>query len=515
MPHEAIDYIIDRILNHGETDIARLKSEAAKKFGLEKTLKTSDIFQHIPKEKMTKEIHVLLKRKPMRTLSGVTPIAVMIRPEGSCNWQCIYCPFTGKAAKSYTGDEPAALRSRQNDYDAFKQARARLHQFEIGGHATDKCEVIVMGGTFLAMDKGYKTGFIKGIYDALNETKSDSIEDAKLINETAPHRVVGLTIETRPDVCTKEHIDEVLSYGATRVELGVQHPDDDLYKRTKRGHLTHHVVSATTNLKNAAFKVLYHVMPGQPGSSPQKDIEMVRRLFSDQSFRPDMVKIYPTLVIKGTELYDQMQRGEFEPYSSEEAADVISEFYRHIPRYVRVMRIQRDIPAPNIADGVKKSNLREMVEERIRRKNIVPQEIRMREIGLTKRKFDEDDFSLKRLDYGANGGREVFLSYENKDHSVIAGFIRLRIPHESHRKEIDAHTALIRELHVYGEEAALRARATVQHQGIGSALLSEAERIAQEEFDKRKVAVISGLGVREYYYRKGYSRDGPYVSKIL
>ncbi len=513
--NEALDYIIDQILTHGRTDISILKSEAAKKFKLEKMLKTSDIFQYIPNEKLTPELTKLLKRKPMRTLSGVTPIAVMIKPEGSCNWQCIFCPFTGKAAKSYTGEEPAALRSRQNNYDPFLQAKARLHQFEINGHPTDKCEVIVMGGTFLAMDQSYKTSFIKGIYDALNEKESKTLAVALEINESASHRVIGLTIETRPDVCTENHINEILSYGATRVELGVQHPDDELYKRTKRGHLTQHVLDATQLLKDSSFKVLYHVMPGQPGSNPDKDIAMVKNLFDNEVFRPDMIKIYPTLVIGGTELYEQMRRGEFEPYSSEQAADVISEFYRYIPKYVRVMRIQRDIPATKIERGVTKSNLRELVEEAIRKKRIHSQEIRMREVGLQKSSIDLSEFSIERLDYGASGGKEIFLSYEETKKNLIAGFIRLRIPSESHRSEITASTALIRELHVYGNEAPLNKIATVQHHGLGTRLLEEAERIAYEEFDKKKMIIISGVGVRPYYYRYGYHPEGPYVAKAL
>lgn len=503
--------MVDRLLA-GETDLEKIKYEAAKKFKLIGTVKGTDITEHFPKEKMTEAIAKLLKRKPMRTLSGVTPIAVMIKPQGSCNWQCIFCPFTGKAAKSYTGDEPAALRARQNDFDSFRQATTRLKQFALNGHATEKCDIIVMGGTFLAMDEGYKYDFVKGIYDALNEKKSETLEQAKKLNQTAKHRVIGLTVETRPDVCTQKHIDEILSYGATRVELGVQHPDDDIYRKTKRGHLTSHVIQATKDLKDSAFKVLYHVMPGLPGSNREKDILMVKRLFDDPDFRPDMLKIYPTLVIPNTELYDMVKRGEFTPYNADYAADVISEFYRYIPRYVRVMRVQRDIPAPNIAEGVKKSNLREMVESEIRKKKINPLEIRIREVGLQHK--NSDDLELDRLNYDASKGKEIFLSYNTKE-DFIAGFIRLRIPGDSHRSEIDSKTALIRELHVYGKEAEIGSEGSVQHKGLGKKLLEEAERIAKEDFDRKKMVVISGVGVKEYYYKHGYSELGPYVAKKL
>jgi elongator complex protein 3 len=509
---DALDYIIEKLLK-GE-EIRKIKLEAAKLYSLERMPRNSDIIRRMKEKGL--ENRIKLFKRPMRTLSGVTPIAVMIKPEQSCNWRCVYCPFTGRAAKSYTGEEPAALRARDNDFDAYKQVISRIGQFEAGGHETEKCEVIVMGGTFLAMDKAYKHGFIKGIYDACNGTPSESISHAKSINEKSKHRVIGLTIETRPDVCTEKHIDEILEFGATRIELGVQNPDDEIYKATKRGHGTEAVLKATKQLKDSSFKVLYHIMPGLPGSSSEKDIKMSKKLFEDERFRPDMLKIYPTLVIPGTELYESMKRGEYSPYSAEEAADIISEFYRYIPKYVRVMRIQRDIPATNIAEGVKKSNLRELVERKFREKGIIPKEIRYREVGLANVDFNSDDFELKRLDYNASSGKEVFLSFENKDDSLIAGFLRLRMPQESHRQEIDGKTALIRELHIYGRELALDKKGkAAQHHGLGSELLSEAERIAKEEFNRNKMIVISGVGVREYYYNKGYRLLGPYVAKKL
>ncbi|MEK6982463.1 MAG: tRNA uridine(34) 5-carboxymethylaminomethyl modification radical SAM/GNAT enzyme Elp3 [Candidatus Micrarchaeota archaeon] len=511
---EAIDYIIDKLQNGGK-NLKVLKNEVARKFKLKQVLKNSEIIERIKERKIITNFKLL--KKPMRTLSGVTPVAVMIKPEKSCLYKCIFCPFTGRAAKSYTGDEPAARRSIDNGFDPYKQVKMRLNQFNIGGHSTDKCEVIVMGGTFLAMDEEYKNYFIKNIYDACNCKKSTNIKNAKKINETAEHRIVGLTIETRPDVCTTKHIDEILEFGATRIELGVQNPDDEIYKITKRGHLTKHVVESTKNLKDACFKIVYHLMPGQPGSNREKDIEMVKKVFENPDFKPDMLKIYPTLVIPKTELYTMMHQGKYTPYTSEQAAEIISEFYRYIPKYVRVMRIQRDIPATNIAEGVKKSNLREMVESKMREKGIVPKEIRYREIGLNKMDFKSADFEIKRMDYEASLGKEIFLSFENKDDSIIAGFLRLRIPGKSHRKEIDSKTALIRELHIYGQELDVGKRETkkAQHKGLGRELLEMAEKIAKEEFGKTKMVIIAGTGVREYYFKLGYKRAGPYVKKNL
>ncbi|NYZ77709.1 tRNA uridine(34) 5-carboxymethylaminomethyl modification radical SAM/GNAT enzyme Elp3 [Candidatus Micrarchaeota archaeon] len=510
---KAIEYIIERLLE-GRREIDKLKKEAAVIFRPAKMIRNSEIFMR-GRERLPPDVARLLLKKPTRTASGVTPIAIMVRPDGSCSHGCIYCPFTGKAAKSYTGKEPAALRAVQADFEPDRQVESRLKQYEEMGHPTDKCEMIIMGGTFLEMPAGYKRDFIKRAYDALNGTASQGLEEAVRNNENAAHRAIGLTIETRPDVCGKKEIDEMLEYGATRVELGVQHPDDEIYGKIGRGHKVGHVVEATRLLKNCAFKVLYHIMPGIPGSNPEKDIEMMKMLFSDERFRPDMLKIYPTLVVDGTVLNEMVKRGEYAPYSSEEAADVISEFYRHIPEYVRVMRIQRDIPANLILSGVKKSNLRELVHRKIEEKGIKSGEMRSREVGITKSGYDAESFSIKRLDYAASGGKEAFLSCENGD-GIIAGFLRLRINGpESHREEIGENCALVRELHVYGSEAVIGKSGEVQHRGIGKTLLETAERIAKDDFGKEKIVIISGVGAREYYFWQGYERLGRYLAKRL
>jgi len=554
---EAIEFVI-KSMKKGNTEVERIKLAAARRFKLEKILRNSEIIARLSSHERERLLPFLRKR-PMRTASGVTPIAVMIRPEGSCPYSCIYCP-TGLAAKSYTGFEPAALRARQEDFDPVRQVRNRLKHYEECGHPTDKCEIILMGGTFLRMPSSYKRLFVKGIYDGLNGKKSKNLQIAKKQNETVHHRAIGLTIETRPDVCGKEEINEILEYGATRVELGVQHPDDRIYKTINRGHGTNDVIVATSLLKDSAFKVLYHLMPGLPGSNKTKDISMVKRLFSDERFRPDMLKIYPALVMSGTGLELMANRGEYEPYNTEEAADVISEFYRHIPSYVRVMRVQRDIPTGLIGKGVHNSNLRQFVEEMIKKKRIKSREIRSREIGIAGKGSELQEFKMKKTEYNASGGKEVFLSFENRK-SIIAGFLRLRIGNEPFRKEIDESTALIRELHVYGSEMEIGkhgshlisplasdrlpraprvrhqedaaptwpeghggpaietsiarqvAKSGVQHSGLGSDLLHEAERLASEHFDKKRMIVISGVGAREYYKKQGYMPKGPYMAK--
>ncbi len=535
--YAAIRFIASGILA-GRSDVEQLKREACRRFRPDSMITNPEVLAAMTWRGLTgrtlsgrtvsrravhgvsaSRIRRLLLKKPARTLSGVTPVAVMIRPEGSCRHGCIYCPAAGLAAKSYTGFEPAAMRGRQFSFDPFLQVRDRVAQFEGGGHPADKCEMIVMGGTFLETPRHYRRSFIKGIYDGLNGRKAKTLAAAMKANETAGHRAVGLTVETRPDACI-QYITELLSYGATRCELGVQHPDDRIYGLVGRGHTVKDVTDATLALKNAAFKVLYHIMPGMPGSDRKKDVSFVRRLFSDARFRPDMLKIYPTLVVPGTELADMAARGEFRPYGAEEAADVISEFYRYIPPYVRVMRIQRDIPAQRIISGVKKSNLRELVEARLSEKGIAAKEIRSREIGLQGRlrqgRFAREGFALKRLAYAASGGKEEFISFET-DAGLLAGFIRLRLVPRS-------GCALVRELHVYGPEVPLgtaggrhidrHAGAAVQHRGIGSKLLEEAEAVAGGA-GKERMRVISGVGAREYYRKQGYSLRGPYMYKVL
>ena len=448
-------------------------------------------------------------RKPVRTISGVAPVALMVRPEGSCKWQCIYCPLSPLAPKSYVGFEPSARRAREAGFHPFTQIKTRLKQYYIQGHIPQKADVIIQGGTFLAMEERYKEWFIQQLYYAFNDVWEEDIRKAKAINERAPHRVVGLTIETRPDVAYEREIDEMLLYGATRVELGVQHPDDGIYRLIKRGHLTKHVVESTALLKDGAFKVVYHLMPGLPGSSREKDIKAFTRVLKDGAFMPDMIKIYPTLVVKGTELYEVWEKGLYRPYTTEEAVDVIVEIYKRIPPWVRVMRIQRDIPSNFIEGGPKKTNLRELVEERLREEGWKVWEIRAREAGFHRKQPEKVELVERR--YRASGGEEVFLSFEDEE-GIIYGLLRLRKAHRPHRWEIEEGDALVRELHVYGPQTPLAEQGVVQHRGLGRKLLERAEQIA-EEWGSGKVVVISGPGVRPYYRKWGYYLLGEYMVK--
>ena len=504
--NKAIKEVVEILLKNKNADLEYAKREICKKYSLKQFIRNSEILEELKKQnKLNKRLLLKLKKSPSRTISGVTPVAVMSF-SGCPHSGCIYCPRGKEAAQSYTGEEPAALRARQNQFDAWKQVKARLRQYKEMGHPMDKCELIIMGGTFLSNKEKYKRSFIKGCFDAFNNKKSRTLKQAQKLNEKAEHRVVGLTIETRPDYV---FVEEMLSYGCTRVELGVQVLSDKIYKKVNRGHSLKDVIDATKKCKEAGLKVTYHLMPGL-FQTPKQDVQMFKKLFSDSNFKPDMLKIYPTMVMENTKLYDLWKKGKYKPYSAEKAAKVISECYRYIPEYVRVMRVQRDIPTPLITAGVEKSNLRQLVEKRCEDKKIKIKEIRHREAGLQKSKFDNNinkkNIKLKTKKYQASEGIEYFISFEDKN--ILIGFIRLRIC-------VDGK-AIVRELHVYGSEINIGfdSKESVQHKGYGKRLLKKAEEITKKNKIK-KLYIISGIGVREYYYKLGYSLDGFYVSKRL
>jgi len=458
-------------------------------------------------------------KKITRTISGVTPVAVMTQPL-KCPGQCIYCPTYEATPQSYTPESPAVLRARKCDYDAKKQVKLRLKILSEMGHPTDKVELIVMGGTFLAYPKEYQYQFIKQCFDALNGEESATLEEAKRLNETANHRCTGLCIETRPDWCGQKEIDRMLEFGTTRVELGVQMLDDDIYRLVRRGHKVEDVVNATTLLREHGFKVHYHWMPGLPGSTPEEDLELSLRLFNDDRFKPDGLKLYPTMVVEGTELEKWYQDGRYQPYENDTMINLIVAIKSIVPKYVRISRVLRDIPAKFIVAGLKDS-LRDEVKERMRQKGIECQCIRCREYGHRIREgWETGEPQLVRMDYSASGGKEIFLSFEDEGETLF-GLLRLRIQSEPLAKlgQINGENfALIRELHIYGSELPLRQRnaTAAQHKGLGKALLQEAERIARDEFHTRQMVILSGVGAREYYRTEfGYRLQGDYMVRSL
>jgi len=437
-----------------------------------------------------------------------------------CPGQCVYCPTYAATPQSYTPESPAVLRGKTCDFDAGDQVRLRLRIFDEMGHPTDKIELIVMGGTFPACPLDYQYRFIKDCYDALNGEESTSLEEAKRRNETAEHRCTGLCIETRPDWCGREEVARMLEFGATRVELGVQTLDDEIYSLVKRGHTVEDVVRATALLRERGFKVHYHWMPGLPGSTPERDLELSRRLFTDDRLKPDGLKLYPTMVVEGTELEKWYRDGRYQPYDFDTMINLLAGIKSVVPKYVRISRLLRDIPAKFIVAGCKDS-LRGTVRQRMEEQGLRCSCIRCREYGhRLKDGWQVGEPAMARMDYDASGGTEIFLSFEDGNETLF-GLLRMRIqsnPLPGLGQETDGNKAIIRELHVYGPEVPLseQSESAAQHKGLGKALLREAERIAGEEFQVRQMAVLSGVGAREYYRSEfGYMQQGDYMVKSL
>ncbi len=494
-------------------DLEKWKSKIAKKYCMVNP-RNSDLLRNLPIEIVKKYKHILVK-KPSRTLSGVAIVAIMTSPFPCPHGKCIYCPGGPDkgTAQSYTGHEPAALRAAQYNFDPYEQTKARIEQLNAIGHPTDKIDLIIMGGTFTARPHSYQEWFVKRAFDAMNGVNAKNLEEAHLINEEAKNRCIGLTVETRPDWFMESEIDFSLRLGATRVELGIQTVYDDILKIVKRGHTVRESIISTRLAKDAGFKINYHMMPGLPGSTPERDFFAFEEIFENPDFRPDMLKIYPTLVVKGTELYEMWRRGEYEPYSLEEMIDLLVKVISIVPPWIRIQRIQRDIPAKYIEAGVRRGDLRTLVMEEMKNRGLRCPEIRCREVGRRGGK----NFEMIRRDYEASLGKEVFLSYEDRDVDSIAAYLRLRLPSEhSHRVEM-RDAAIVREVKVFGKEVPVgeREKKAWQHRGFGRKLMEEAERIAREEWGVSRMVVISGVGVRNYYRKLGYERLGPYMAKRI
>ncbi len=501
-------------------DVLRIKRIFAKKHSLSTLPTDAEILKAVRGTKYYARLREILRVKPVRTISGVAVVAVMTSPAACPHGKCLPCPggVEKGTPQSYVGLEPAAMRGRQHGYDAFRQVTARLRELESIGHDVSKVEIIVMGGTFPARDAEYRDKFMLGIFNALNAFKSrmkpeNDLEKAKKKNEKAKARCVGITFETRPDYAKEEHIREMLKYGGTKVELGVQSIYDDVLEAIRRGHGVRETIEATRLLRDSAFKVGYHIMPGLPGSDFSRDLKMFREIFKNEDFKPDYLKIYPTLVVEGTELYEMWRRGEYNPYTTEEVIDLIAKAKRHFPEWVRVQRIQRDIPV-NAAIGLDKGNIRQLVHRKLREMGYRCRCIRCREVGhkgVKPEEYSKAELVVRK--YTASGGVEYFISYEIPEYDALVGFVRLRFPVKPFINVLK-DAALIRELHVYGRAVPIGESGNAfQHRGFGERLLKEAEKIAKEKYDR--IAVISGVGVREYYRKLGYRlRDGYMVKKL-
>jgi elongator complex protein 3 len=496
------------------------------------------------KEAPNPHAELALRKIKTKSNSGIAVVSLLTKPF-PCPGRCTYCPTEENMPKSYLAKEPAAARALLNDFDPYMQITNRLRALRMNGHPIDKIEMIVIGGTWSFYHPAYQEEFLIGCYRACNDfgTENDSrkekyadrmeyLLELQDRNEQAGCRIIGLSIETRPDYITELEIARLRNLGVTKVEIGVQHLDDAVLKLTKRDMKIARVRHATEMLRNAGFKMVYHMMPNLPGSTPERDISMFEEMFSGEDYHPDMLKIYPCMVLEHSELYETWQKGGYRVYSDEKLIEVMREEKKLVPPYVRILRVYRDIPASYIKAGSTISNLRQVMDEDMKKNGWQCRCIRCREIR--EGEVDPEKFSLSNLTYRTKAGTEMFLSFERpanlsrrnldnqqKDESVkesLVSFTRLRLPDDHGAQAllpVLKGAALIRELHTYGRHTKIGGEGKQsQHVGFGRRLLAEAERIAKEA-GYTNMAIISGIGVREYYRKLGYHLEGTYMVKYL
>lgn len=453
-----------------------------------------------------------LRVKPTRTISGVAPVAVLTEPH-PCPGECIFCPEPRGMPKSYLPDEPGAMRAAAYDFDPHDQTAGRIDSLHEIGHSVDKIELLILGGSWSAYPEAYQEWFVRRCLDAMNVVEAESLEEAQGLNESAEHRNVGLVVETRPDLITPEEVRRLRWLGATKVQLGVQSLDDRLLALNRRGHTVAETRRAMGLLRLAGFKIVAHWMPNLLGATPEGDLADFRRLWEDPAMRPDELKIYPTALLPDTELHQRWRGGEYEPYDEETLVALLIRCKTLIPPYCRVNRLMRDIPAPNIVAGVKKSNLRQIVQQHMARQGLACRCIRCREVR--GEPIDADSLRLERLDYETDTTRESFLQYVTPE-GALAGFLRLSLPRIEPPIAKLRGSAMIREVHVYGPALRLGAELEMapQHAGLGTQLIEEAQRIARQEGYDR-LAVIAAVGTRPYYRERGFELGELYMFTSL
>ncbi len=456
-----------------------------------------------------------LRGRPVRTISGVAPVAVLTKPY-PCPGQCIFCPAQAQAPKSYLDGEPGVLRAVQNDYDPYRQTHARIEALQAIGHPTDKVELLILGGTWSFYPEEYRHWFLRRCLDALNESESSTLAEAMLRNETAPHRNVGLVIETRPDWITPQEVLALRQQGVTKVQVGAQSFDDRILSLNRRGHSVEDIRRAVRLLRLGGFKIVLHWMPNLYGATPDSDLEDFRRLWDDPALRPDELKIYPTALLEGTELYRLWREGKYTPYDEETLIELLIRCKAMIQPYCRLNRLMRDIPANYIVAGTTKSNLRQIVQRRMHAQGQHCRCIRCREV----RGKVTTDFShpqLETLTYETDATQEHFLQMLTPE-GYLAGFLRLSLPRAPRDMlpipEIRS-AAIVRELHIYGPAQALGERGWgVQHRGLGTHLLERAADIARAA-GFRELAVIAAIGTRPYYRERGFTEGELYLIRRL
>lgn len=472
-----------------------------------------EAYHSLVKEKRIKKdlkMESALRLRKVRSLSGIVIVSVLTKPY-PCPGKCIYCPKEDNAPQSYLKKEPAVARAVLCDYHPLKQTKTRIEALQKTGHPVDKIDLRIIGGTWSYYLPQYQTWFIKQCFNAANGKKSKTLKEAQKNNQSAEKRIIGITIETRPDFITKEEVRRLRNLGITRVELGVQSIYNDILKKNKRGHTIKETIKATRMLKDAGFKICYQVMPNLLGSDKKRDLEMFKELFKNPGFRPDYLKIYPLALLKEAPLYKEYKKKNFKPYSERELIELLKKIKQLIPYYTRIQRIIRDIPSDYVIEGgVKKTNLRQLVQKELK---IPCKCIRCREV---KENYNpREKLYLFKDKYEASKGEEIFLSFENKERTKLYSLLRLRNPSEPVFPVLKG-AAIVRELHTYGQLVSLTKKEKApQHRGLGKKLMKEAEKITKKEFKKEGLAIISGIGVRGYYKKLGYRLKGTYMVKRL
>jgi elongator complex protein 3 len=478
----------------------------------------------------SKTIEQRIRLKPTRTQSGVATVTVLMKPY-PCPGKCIYCPDVNNMPKSYIPSEPGAQRALAHQFDPYDQTKYRIQALKNVGHNTDKIELIILGGTFSVYPKNYQIWFIKRCFDAMNsfdrnykegniDEKNTTWQDlfkAQDFNETAECRNVGLVLETRPDFITKEEVVGIRKLGATKVQIGVQSLNNKILKLNKRGHTIKETKKAFKLLRLAGFKIHAHIMPNLYGSNVKKDVEDYKKLWT-KHYYPDELKIYPTSILPNTELEKLYQEGKFHPYSEQELLEYFVNTLPTTPRSVRLTRIVRDIPSDEIVAGNKKTNFRQIAENEIKKLGLRIEDIRSREIK--DEKITWDDIEQEIIKYKTSVSTEYFISYITKKDDKICGFLRLSLPKKKLSKKhfIDElkNCAIIREVHVYGTLVSIgkKSKGEAQHLGLGKELIKKAESISKENGFK-EISVISAIGTRKYYEKRGFKRNELYMNKYL
>jgi elongator complex protein 3 (tRNA carboxymethyluridine synthase) len=525
-----IHEMIERYDANKFIDVHRIKNRYASELGMHYTPKLVDLIAALP-DAYKKKLVPYLTARPVRGASGIAVIAVMCKPHRCPHINftgniCVYCPGGPDSdfeysTQAYTGYEPTSMRAIRSRYDPYKQTRDRLEQLRRLGHTADKVEFILMGGTFMSLPVSYRDYFVRNLHDALSGHTSSSVAEAIRYSEQSTTKCIGLTIETRPDYCLKPHISQMLSYGCTRLEIGVQSTYEDIARDTNRGHTVQAVCECFKLGKDAGYKIIAHMMPDLPNMGMERDLEQFKEYFENPDFRTDGLKLYPTLVIRGTGLYELWSTGRYKNYSPDALIELLSQILALVPPWTRIYRIQRDIPMPLVTSGVEHGNLRQLVLKRMKDLGLPCRDVRTREVGIKSltEKIRVEQIELVRRDYVANGGWETFLAYEDPKQDILIGLLRLRkVSPDGFREETKGEQcSIVRELHVYGDAVPVHERdpTKFQHKGFGILLMEEAARIARDEHGSTKILVISGVGTRHYYRKLGYELDGPYMSMKL